>query len=85
MSTDLHGREIRMTTGTNGGRTLSARERQVLDLLVQGCYYQEISARLEISYATVHTHIRNIYKKFQVHSRGQAVAKFLIHREVRVV
>jgi DNA-binding CsgD family transcriptional regulator len=64
----------------NGSKTHSARELEVLDLLVQGCYYLEISDRLEISYATVHTHVRHIYKKFQVHSRGQAVAKFLNHR-----
>ena len=68
---------------TDGSKDLSTRELQVLDLLVQGCYYLEISDRLKISYATVHTHVRHIYKKFQVHSRGQAVAKFLNHREVR--
>lgn len=61
-------------------RELSARESQVMDLLIQGCYYREISERLEISYATVHTHIRHIYRKYQVRSRGQAVAKFLMQR-----
>jgi DNA-binding CsgD family transcriptional regulator len=63
-----------------GSRSLSAREQQVLELLVLGSSYQEISGRLSLSYATVHTHIRHIYKKFQVRSRGQAVAKFLIQR-----
>jgi DNA-binding CsgD family transcriptional regulator len=65
-------------TATKPQKNLSARETQVLDLLAQGFYYQEISDRLGISYATVHTHIRHIYKKFQVSSRGRAVAKFLL-------
>lgn len=69
----------------NDSKTLSARELQVLDLLVQGCYYLEISDRLKISYATVHTHVRHIYKKFQVHSRGQAAAKFIHHRAAQAV
>ncbi|MEI6077466.1 MAG: helix-turn-helix transcriptional regulator [Verrucomicrobiota bacterium] len=59
---------------------LSAREQEVFDLLLQGFYYREISDRLEISYATVHTHLKHIYKKLQVRSRNQAVAKFLIQR-----
>lgn len=57
---------------------LSAREQEVFDLLVQGFYYREISARLGISYATVHTHLKHIYKKLRVRSRNQAVAKYLL-------
>lgn len=63
---------------THGRKPLSAREQEVFDLLVQGFYYREISSRLEISYATVHTHLKHIYKKLQVRSRHQAVAKFII-------
>jgi DNA-binding CsgD family transcriptional regulator len=69
----------------NGNQALSAREVQVLNLLVQGCYYREISDRLKISYATVHTHVRHIYKKFQVRSRGHAVARFLINRAAQEI
>jgi DNA-binding CsgD family transcriptional regulator len=61
-------------------KPLSGREQEVFDLLLQGCYYREISNRLKISYATVHTHLKHIYKKLQVRSRSQAVAKFLIQR-----
>jgi len=61
-------------------KPLSEREQEVFDLLLQGCYYREISNRLKISYATVHTHLKHIYKKLQVRSRSQAVAKFLIQR-----
>jgi DNA-binding NarL/FixJ family response regulator len=56
---------------------LSPREQEVLDYLAKGYLYKEIAAALSISYDTVHTHIRRIYEKLQVHSRTEAVAKRL--------
>lgn len=53
---------------------LSLREQQVLDSLAKGHTYQEIGTELNISYATVHTHIRRIYEKLHVRSRHEAVA-----------
>jgi DNA-binding NarL/FixJ family response regulator len=58
-------------------RSLSLRETQVIDLLTKGLRYKEIAAKLEISYATVHTHIRHIYKKLGVKCRTEAVALYL--------
>jgi DNA-binding NarL/FixJ family response regulator len=54
---------------------LSKREKEVLQLLADGCNYQEIADELFISVDTVRHHIRNIYKKLQVHSQSEAVAK----------
>jgi DNA-binding NarL/FixJ family response regulator len=54
---------------------LSAREREVLELMVQGLINKEISERLGLSYHTVDKHLRSIYAKLQVHTRGGAVAK----------
>jgi DNA-binding NarL/FixJ family response regulator len=54
---------------------LSPREREILDYLAQGYQYKEIAAALNISYATVRTHIERVYQKLQVCSRAQAVAK----------
>lgn len=56
---------------------LTPREQQVLDLLAKGYIYKEIASMLNISYATVHNHIRKIYEKLQVRSRTEAVAKYL--------
>ncbi len=56
---------------------LSPREREVLDYLSRGYLYKEIAATLAISYDTVHTYIRRVYEKLQVHSRTEAVAKHL--------
>ncbi len=54
---------------------LSDREISVLNLLSDGCNYQEIAETLFISVDTVRHHIRNIYKKLHVHSQSEAVAK----------
>ena len=56
---------------------LSARELEVLQLLVKGYAYKEVAAELSISYSTVHTHIERIYEKLHVHSRSHAIAKYL--------
>lgn len=68
-------RQTQMTI--NGGDGLTAREREVLELLAEGCLYKEIADKLQISYRTVSTHLEHIYEKLHVHSRTQAVAKHL--------
>lgn len=47
---------------------LSDREQQILHILVTGRSYKEIAATLFISVETVRTHVRNIYRKLQIHS-----------------
>jgi DNA-binding NarL/FixJ family response regulator len=56
---------------------LSHREREVLDHLAQGIAYKEIADVLKLSIDTVRGHIKAIYGKLHVHSRGEAVAKYL--------
>ncbi len=56
---------------------LTMREEQVLNLLSKGYLYKEIASELSISSDTVHNHIRKIYEKLQVHSRTEAVVKYL--------
>jgi len=56
---------------------LSRREQEILELLAEGYRGKEIAAKLSISYDTVHTHLQNIYEKLHVHSRTEAVIKYL--------
>jgi len=56
---------------------LSAREIQILQLLVEGLPKKIIADRLSISYHTVDSHLRKIYEKLKVHSASSAVAKAL--------
>jgi len=52
---------------------LSSRETEILQLLAKGISFAEIGVVLSISPHTVTAHIKKIYKKLQVHSRGEAV------------
>jgi DNA-binding NarL/FixJ family response regulator len=56
---------------------LSNREREVLDHLARGVPYKEIASSLAVSIDTIRAHIKGIYSKLHVHSRGEAVAKYL--------
>ena len=53
---------------------LSAREREVLQLLIEGSTNQEIAEALFISRRTAGTHVTNIFGKLGVNSRAAAVA-----------
>jgi DNA-binding NarL/FixJ family response regulator len=55
---------------------LSAREREVLDLVVRGLSNKEIVGRLGITIEGVRWHLRNIYEKLHVHSRTEVLVKF---------
>jgi DNA-binding NarL/FixJ family response regulator len=57
--------------------TLTEREREVLMLLSKGHLPPQISEKLNVSRATVTTHVRNILLKLNANSRTEAVAKYL--------
>ncbi len=54
---------------------LTEREQVILKLMVDGLIKKEIADKISLSYHTVDTHLRNIYTKLHVHTRGGAVAK----------
>ena len=66
--------------GAPGLPQLSPREREVLELLARGAAYKEIAGHLALSLETIRMNVKHIYTKLHVHSRGEAVAKFL-HRQ----
>ena len=53
---------------------LTAREREILRLVVAGKSNPEIGAQLFISHRTVATHLRNVYDKLGVAGRAEAIA-----------
>ncbi|RYD18453.1 MAG: response regulator transcription factor [Verrucomicrobiaceae bacterium] len=56
---------------------LSQRETEVLDLLSKGFVNKEIADRLSLSVETIRSYLKNIYEKMHVHSRAEAVAKYI--------
>ena len=62
---------------TSSPTNLSPREHEVMEALVRGQAYKQIADKLGIGIHTVRNFIRRIYKKFQVHSSTEAVAKYL--------
>lgn len=52
---------------------LSEREREILLLASKGFNYPEMGKLMSISPHTVTSHVKKIYRKLQVHSRGEAV------------
>jgi DNA-binding CsgD family transcriptional regulator len=54
---------------------LTPRELDVVRLLGSGCSYRQVAMRLGISPHTVVTHIKNAYRKLEVHTAAAAVMR----------
>jgi DNA-binding NarL/FixJ family response regulator len=52
---------------------LTFRETEVLQLLARGCTYIQVGDRLGMSVHTVESHVKNLYRKLNVHSARAAV------------
>jgi PAS domain S-box-containing protein len=52
---------------------LTARERDVLELICEGLADKEIAARLKLAPNTVRNHVATVYSKLDVHSRSEAI------------
>ena len=56
---------------------LTTGEKEFLDQLANGYAYKEIADRMKISIDTVRSYVRTVYEKLHVHSRTEAVVKYL--------
>ena len=54
---------------------LSDREKEILQYIVSGLTKQQIADKLFLSFHTVNTHIKNIYKKLEVNTKAAVVSK----------
>ena len=70
-------REASGAASPAGGLTepLSEREREVLQLVAAGKTNRQVATELFVSVGTVKTHVNNVYRKLEAHSRTQAVAR----------
>ena len=74
-SVSPHDRRRRAPHATERQRAerLTAREREILQLMVDGLEPAEIAVSLRITPATLRTHVQNVLTKLGVHSKTQAV------------
>lgn len=67
---------------SNDLQTLTAREHDVLALLVRGYSYKMAAGEMNIGIETLRYHIKNIYTKLHVNSKSEAVAKAIQNKIV---
>jgi two-component system NarL family response regulator len=68
-------KELRGTKPAKQVETLSDREKEILQGIASGLSEKTIAERWNISYHTVHAHIKHIYKKLHVNSKTEALLK----------
>jgi DNA-binding NarL/FixJ family response regulator len=81
MTPQLARRVVQFFSKPAAGESSLARltpgEKEFLDQLAHGYAYKEIANRMKISIDTVRSYVRTVYEKLHVHSRTEAVVKYL--------
>jgi len=83
LNAQIAGKILSMFSNLKKGKQtydLTAREKEILGLVAMGHTKKAIGLELDISYHTVDTHVRHIYKKLQVNCKSEAVAKAIRER-----
>jgi DNA-binding NarL/FixJ family response regulator len=80
MTSSIARQVLQMFSSSNADKinknyNISERETETLKHLVNGFSYKTIAAEMNISIDTVRAHIKKIYEKLQVNSKGEAVSK----------
>ena len=68
-------KNVILVAPTSQDYKLTAREKELLNMMIEGDDFRAIAERAFISYDTVRTHVRNIYQKLHVANRTEAVMK----------
>lgn len=68
-------KNIILVAPTGEDYQLTTREKELLQLMIEGHNYKTIAEKTFISYDTVRTHVKHIYQKLHVASRSEAVMK----------
>jgi DNA-binding NarL/FixJ family response regulator len=63
---------------------LSPREREIMNLMAQGCTAQDVGYQVGVSVETVRTHVRNVIRKLQARNRVHAIAIALQRGDISI-
>lgn len=69
----LQAKPADSTPQTTTGTKLTPREHDILQMIAKGFSYAETSQICGVASATVHSHLKSIYRKLEVHSKTEAV------------
>jgi DNA-binding NarL/FixJ family response regulator len=69
----LHGNAAAERAEAGAATRLTGREHEILDMIARGFSYAETSKICGIGAATVHSHLKSVYRKLEVHSKTEAV------------
>jgi DNA-binding NarL/FixJ family response regulator len=79
MNMEIAHKVLEIFSGLKKNKTpdygLTEREKEILQYMVAGLSKQRIADNMVLSFHTVNSHLRNIYKKLHVHTRTSAVSK----------
>lgn len=78
-------KKIFETFQLNKHNELSVRQNEILHLMIMGATHHSIADKLGISKETAKTHMKNLYKKLNVHSREAALAKAVNEKLILVI
>lgn len=67
----------RVTAARRIADALPPRLRQTLDLLLAGDAEKRIALKLGLKQSSIHSYVKELYKRFEVTSRGELLAKFV--------
>ena len=71
----FNNKNIILVSPSDENYQLSDREEHILKLMMEGYQYKAIAEKIFISYETVRTHVKHIYRKLHVTSRAEAIMK----------
>lgn len=80
----LRGAPDEAEVGSGSSERLTPREVELLDLFSRGQSYKAAGRALGISPLTIGNHVKSIYRKLQVHSRGEAVYEAVRRKQLRL-
>ena len=55
---------------------LTTREIEIVNGITDGLSYKLVANKLNVSIDTVRKHIKNVYKKLQIHSKAELLSKY---------
>jgi two-component system nitrate/nitrite response regulator NarL len=78
----LRRRRHQESTERQRANRLTSRQIEILRLIADGVPGQEIAQRLDVSPATIRTHVQNILTRLGVHTKPEAVAMAMRHGKI---